>query len=376
MGVSGRYRYSEHFGKAMGLEEALKIRKYSTRDLVKRLGVLGRDRVVVHDYPLRHPVAVFNPSLSLEVMDGARFLKLYARIILGYYAYVSSIIEIRVPFEDVLEGEFNTNVYTGEIVVQPSTRCDLWGAEDPRVYTLDRIPHMTYTGRTINYFDPHRRLERTLPVTAVREGRRWRKAYVHVLPGELRGHLVSDKNAFLYRSQDGTLYLFHRPHMDDETFYLVVSRAELAPGTHVGICGDSPSLSVMESRDTVEVLRPAGFEVKLGWAAPPIPLGNGRILALIHAVDRELEAYRVLAAELELARDGVVVRAVTPEYIMEPRRIYEIYGDRPYVVFPCGVAEIGEGEYIISYGASDTFAALGLIRLDDLLSELDRGRIY
>jgi len=61
---------------------------------------------------------------------------------------------------------------------------------------------------------------------------------------------------------------------------------------------------------------------------------------------------------------------------MEPRELYEVYGDRPYVVFPCGASLVDDSTLLLSYGAADQFVGLAAIDLDSLFAELDRGRIY
>ncbi len=369
--------YSSLFRRATGMWDASRLRRFETRDIVRRLGVLNREHVVINGYPVHHPVTVFNSAVTVERTEEGEFLVLYARIVAGYYMYVSSVIEIPIPLEDIHNGDINLNIYTGRIVIYPSTRYDLWGAEDPRVYQLegDKRLYMTYTGRTVNYFRPGN--ERTLPVTAVREegddGQpRWVKIHAYTLAGGLQKHLVSNKDAFLYR-QGNELYLFQRLHMDSEEFFTVVSKL---PSNIVEKRRDDDCPERVEVSDGFEVLRPAGFETKIGWATPPIRTGRDSVVVLIHGVDEELQAYRVFAAELELKPDEVVVKAVTPHYIMAPQRLWEIFGDRPYVVFPCGIWPLEGRDYVISYGASDTFVGIGLLNLDELLGELDKGRIY
>ncbi|HID41227.1 MAG TPA: DUF137 domain-containing protein, partial [Pyrodictium sp.] len=51
-------------------------------------------------------------------------------------------------------------------------------------------------------------------------------------------------------------------------------------------------------------------------------------------------------------------------------------GDRPYVVFPCGVVRVDSTTLLLSYGAADQFVGIAAIDLNELLSELDSGRIY
>ncbi|MEB3851827.1 MAG: glycosidase [Desulfurococcales archaeon] len=355
-------------GRAVGAREASGLRVYEVRDEARRLGTITADRLFLNGFPARNPVAVFNPGMMLE---GGEVL-LYPRIIVGYYKYVSAIVEARIPLDDVLSGYVTMNSYSASLAVTPSTPFDLWGAEDPRVYQLGGVQAMTYTGRTLYYFEPGDG-DRTLPVTAVRRGPRWVKAVVHRPPPGLAGRVSNDKNAFLLTVGE-RLYLFHRPQLADGRYLLLVSEL---PEEAWGALSSTPSTPVeVAARRAWVTLEAAGFEEKIAWGAPPIHLGGGRFLLIMHGVGRAMQAYRVFAAEVELhPSEGPIVRAVTPRYIMEPREPYEVYGDRPYTVFPCGAALVG-GEVLASYGAADYMAAFASIPLDSILSELDRGRVY
>ena len=355
---------------AAGGEEASRIRRFETRDIVRRLGVLAPDRVFINNYPIRNPAAVFNPSVLLE----DDFLRVYARIIVGYYLYASAIVSIRIPVYDVLEGDVGANHYASEIIISPSTRYDMWGAEDPRIYRLMGEWFITYTGRTINFFNPAVRRERTLLITARRVKpldtvEMWSKSVVHVLPEELRGRVISDKDGFISSVND-MLWVFHRPHLMDEYFPLLVSRMPDG-GKLLG-----EELVEVNVEEPVLVMGEAPFEIKIGWSTPEIELSRNRVLTLIHGIDRYTEAYRVFAAELELGKEGVAVNSVTPYYIMEPRMRYELYGDRPNVIFPTGIAKLSGDEYLITYGATDFLSGFGVFRLSDLTHLLDKGRIY
>ncbi len=360
------YRYHEVFPKARGFKEASKTRLPQTNDIVRRLGVISPTRVFVNNYPISNPPAIFNASLLIE----EEIARIYARIIVGYYKYVSGIVELEIPLDDILSGNINLNYYASRIVLSPSTKYDLWGAEDPRTYRINDTIYMTYTGRTINYFNPAVRIERTIPVTAVREEtgeRKWRKVFVHRLPGELEDEMVSNKDAFIV-AMNGKKYFFHRPHMMDENYYMLIGKEWRKEITD--------EITEITVDNNIEVMRPLKHEDKLGWSAPPIRLRGNKVVAFIHGVDRQIGAYRLLAAEIELDGDGVVVSAVTPRYIMEPREPYELFGDRPYTIFPCGAERINRDEVLISYGAGDFMVGFGIIRMDELMGELDKGRIF
>ncbi len=332
-------------------------RENRTVDIVKRLCVITASRVHLKRYPVDNPVTTFNPSIILENHD----LIIYGRIVLGYFTYASAVAEIYVPLKDVYTNTYSGH-YTAEITVYPDNKFDMWGVEDPRVYDLEGKRLMTYCGRTVNYFNPTVRTERTLPVTAVLENGKWRKLCVFRMPEELRGFVISDKDAFITKTKDG-YKLFHRLHMRDERFYLVISDIpknvlNLEEFTEINV--DNTSLA----------LETAEFEEKLGWATPPVKIGK-EYLVLLHGVDSEMKCYRVFAA---LLNNKAEIVAITPHYIMEPKEKYEVYGDRPFTVFPCGI-QLVDDKLLISYGAADSAIALGEIDLTELLSVLDSNRI-
>lgn len=354
------------FKKTLNAIKANELREFKTIDLVRRLGVLSSKRVHLKNYPIDTPVTIFNPTVVIKEDN----VYVYARMILGYFMYVSGIIKIELPLEDLLNGTVNIAHYSGELVLYPTMKYDIWGTEDPRASEIDGNFYMVYVGRTINYFNPAIRRERTAPVLAINAGRdHWIKTSVFVQPIEQRTHVISDKDAFITKL-GSEVWLFHRLHMDDEGFYLVLSRV---PKSVLKIIEQKTIGEVVE-RDTTVVLEPAKFESKLGWAGPPIEVRKNTYLVLIHGVDNIIEGYRVFAALLEYSDDGnISVKAVTPYYIMEPRQTYEVFGDRPYVVFPCGIWKMNKDTLLITYGAADYLVGFGTLSINEILSVLDRG---
>jgi len=349
--------------KAVGYSDAAKLRVFETRDIVKRLGAIAPNRVFINNYPIANPIAIFNSSF---VLKDSQVAEVYARIIIGYYLYVSAIVRMEIPVSDILEGAININHYSSEIVAYPSTKYDIWGCEDPRVYFIGDKLYMTYAGRSIHYLKKPRAIESVLPITAVsNNGRSWTKLYVHVFSGSIREKVVHDKDAFILNVGSDS-YLFHRPELLDDTYHLLVSRVDMPRECSSIPCRVAPT-------ESYEVMPPAAFEIKTGWAYPVMVRGRRAIL-LVHGVDKELQAYRVFAVEVELGRE-VVVTAVTPFYIMEPRAPYELYGDRPLTVFPCG-AHLIDDKLVISYGAADFMIGFGATDFAEFMSMLDKGRLY
>jgi predicted GH43/DUF377 family glycosyl hydrolase len=338
-------------------ETAELCRENKTEDLVRRLCVITANRVHLKRYPVDNPVTIFNPSLVVE--DGE--ITIYARIILGYFTYASAVAEIFVPHRDIYTNTFSGH-YTAEIKLFPNNKFDLWGVEDPRVYEIDGRRYITYCGRTVNYFDPSIRTERTLPVTAVEESDGWRKLSVYRLSPELRGFVISDKDAFLFKAKD-RLTLFHRLHMSDEKFYPVISDvAEKSLG--------AKEFEEVTVENTSLALEAQSFEEKIGWGTPPVKVEKEYLL-LMHSVDRETKIYRVFAI---LMNKKLEITAISPYYILEPKEPYEVFGDRPFVVFPCG-ARLIDDSLLISYGAADSAVVIGEVEISRLMELLDSNRL-
>ena len=358
------------FPEAIGAKEAREIRRYETEDIVTRFGVISPERIILNNYPVSSPASIFNASVIYNHEDDT--LRIFARVIFGYYMYVSSIVGIDVPLNDVLNRYVNINRYTGNMIIYPSTRYDVWGAEDPRVYELNGKLYMTYVGRTINYFNAMIRRNRTIPITAIYDDdlRTWIKRFVISLSPEVFGEVISNKNAFFHLSPDGSLFFLHRPHLSDESFHLVASLVSDDEGLVV-----RGELKEIVIDNGIDVLRPSDFESKLGWAVPVMRVGDS-LIALVHAVDKYGVVYRVFAVQLKFSKDEIIVEAVTPRYIMEPRTPYEVVGDRPLVVFPCGATRVGDDSIVVTYGAADYMIGFGVLSINNLLRELDRGRIY
>ena len=104
--------------RAVGFDTVSKIRRSETRDIVKRVGVLAPNRVYVNNYPLGNPLAIFNGSIAVHGED----VVVYARVILGYYMYVSAVALVTIPLDDVLEGNVNLNHYAAQPIPYPKGR--------------------------------------------------------------------------------------------------------------------------------------------------------------------------------------------------------------------------------------------------------------
>jgi len=324
-------------------------RENKTVDIVKRLGVLTADRVHLTNHAADNPVTIFNPTILIENDD----LKIYARIILGYFTYTSAVIELELPIAEL--NYISEGHYSGRIVIHPDNRYDIWGVEDPRACIIKGKAVITYSGRTVNYFRPG--LERVLPTVAVREDNGWKKVRVFTFSGE---KVVSDKDAFL--ADVNGLTLFHRLHTQSDEYHCITNDvpADVLTGKKL----------VKSTLSNARIaLKAASFEDKIGWGTPPVKVGK-EYLMLLHGVDNN-QWYKVFAVLMD---KNTKITAVTRCYIMEPRESYEVYGDRPFTVFPCGLCKVDD-KLLVSYGAADFASAIGEIDLSRLMSLLDKNRI-
>lgn len=350
--------------------DACSKRIFETEDIVTRLGVITPERVFIRNHPLSNPIAVFNPGAHEENNE----LKLYTRVITGYYMYVSSIVELRIPLDDLVYGYVNENKYVGNIVLYPSNKYDIWGTEDPRIQLINYELYMTYIGRTISFFNTIVKKNRTIPITAVHSSdrRSWIKKYVYNLSIASLDEIVSIKDASLHYYNEN-YYLLYRLHLLDDTFHVVYSSIDKEFFNK-----ESINLEEVFLDNIYSILPSHNFEYKYGLSTPPLLLNEtGRnFIVLLYGVDKENFVYRVFGLEISIDNNELCIEAITPRYIMEPRELYELIGDKPGAIYPTGFIRIDRENILITYGAGDSVIGFGLIDYNTLASELDRGRIY
>ncbi len=345
-------------------------RENITNDIVKRVCVITARNIHLKNHPVENPVVAFNPGLYYNEKENT--ITLYARIVLGYFTYTSAIVETKIDVSDLFttSSVFSLNVI-GDIKVIPDILYDIWGTEDPRIVNIGGKKYMVYCGRTVWYFDKEKKDERALPVVAREneESGEWKKLAVFRMPGTWRKKVISDKDAFLVESEKtGEWYLFHRAHVKGNKFYCAYStlkKDEVELLKEEEVEENKAMKEIMIKRSSVPIINEK-FEDKIGWGAPPLKI-NGKNIFIMHAVDKKSKAYRIFAA---LFDERFSLEALTRTYIMEPREIYEIYGDRPYVVFPTGACCI-DNKIVLAYGCGDSAIGIGVMDVDDLLFLLE-----
>jgi predicted GH43/DUF377 family glycosyl hydrolase len=104
---------------------------------------------------------------------------------------------------------------------------------------------------------------------------------------------------------------------------------------------------------------------------PPIETDHGW-LVVYHGVRQTVAGglYRAGLALLDLDEPAKVLRR-SDEWVLGPGANYEVSGDVPNVVFPCGLVHHPENDRLfLYYGAADTRIGLATARCSDVLDYL------
>ena len=203
------------------------------------------------------------------------------------------------------------------------------GCEDPRITEFEDRFYMTYTA--YDGENPPRVALTSISVEDfLRRQWNWAKPTLISLPN------VDDKDACILKNKNGKYIVFHR--LGNEIWIDIKDKMDF--GEHKYLGGK-------------EIARPRPDKwdnVKIGISAPPIETEQGFLL-LYHGVSEPGFKYKVGAMLLDDA-DPTKILARTDEPIFEPEMQYEIEGEVPNVVFPCGALIIGEMLHVY-YGGAD-----------------------
>lgn len=223
---------------------------------------------------------------------------------------------------------------------------ELWGIEDPRI---------TYVPSMDKYVVAYTAFTKSGPGVALAVTEDFRKF-------ERMGLVMSpeDKDAALFPELfDGQYALIHRPTTDE--------------GSHMWI-SYSPDLRNWGAHKLMLPARRGGWwdANKIGMSPPPIPTDRGW-LVMYHGVRRHAAGaiYRLGLALFDREQPEVcLLRGAS--WMMAPEEPYEMEGDVPYVVFPCGYTIADDGDTLnIYYGAADSSVALARGSIKQMLSWLD-----
>ncbi len=219
-----------------------------------------------------------------------------------------------------------------------------FGVEDPRVVWLEPL------GEYAVAYTSFIRDETVVSLATTADFKTFTR-YGRLLPPE-------DKDASLFpRKISGRFALIHRPIIRGEA--------------HVWI-SFSPDLKYWGDHRLLLTTRPASWDVhRVGLGPPPVETAEGWFV-VYHGVRRTASGslYRTGLALLDLDEPWRVIRR-SEDWVFGPRAYYEMIGDVPGVVFPCGlVLDEETRELRVYYGAADSVVALATADFDEVLSYL------
>ena len=228
---------------------------------------------------------------------------------------------------------------------EPDAPHEAWGVEDPRITW---VPEMEKWVIAFTSFGPGGPGLSMATTSDFRTAERL---------GMVRA--PEDKNgALLPHRINGEYVLFHRP------VTALTHRADIW-------LSRSADLRSWSAPEPVLSARPGGWwdSARIGIGPPPIETSEGWLL-IYHGV-RETVAgalYRAGLALLDLEEPTRVLLRCS-EWVLGARESYELVGDVPGVVFPCGVIlRPGSDELRLYYGAADSCVGLATARLSDVIS--------
>jgi predicted GH43/DUF377 family glycosyl hydrolase len=220
-----------------------------------------------------------------------------------------------------------------------------WGLEDPRVTRVDELDAWIITYTAFGRGGPGISLAKTS------DFRSFERLGLVMTPEDKNGVLLP-------RRVDGHWILFHRPtsiHGAD----IWLSR--------------STDLRSWSTPELVMSRRPGGWwdSARIGMGTPPLETDEGW-LVVYHGVRQTVAGglYRAGLALLDLNHPANVLRR-SEEWVLGPQAQFEVSGDVPNVVFPCGLVRDGETDTLsLYYGAADTRIGLATANCSEVLDYL------
>lgn len=319
-------------------------------DLFKRVMYISPDDIEVVNYTLRRPVAAFNPGAVLE--DDGKTISIFPRLIFGYYWYVSSIGHFSVDIDELINGNIGKPLKV-RIVLWPTTSWDLGGCEDPRVIKYGEEYIVLYTGVKPSITESHIYSGRPLQAIAFLD-ERLRVVRKGVFRLMYKGSVVDVeewKDSSIIEIKGSKASLLTRLRVDD-----------------VRICwwciGDLREFTV-DYESLKPVFSTCDWEERVGWSTNCIKIGSNEYLIGWHGVSKEDLVYRNGLAIV--SSDGELL--ATTDYILSPRELPEMYGDRSGVIFGDGL--VLYKEYLIWIGgASDHCIGVFVTELDKVMEHM------
>jgi len=260
-----------------------------------------------------------------------------------YYWYVSSVGYFALSVERLLEGSYERPI-RARIVMFPRYYWEMGkGAEDPRVASCgERLKILytavAYTARGVHPLQGYAELGKDFSEIS--------RGYLRIKIGGEHYVPTSWKDSALLDPCSPRGYMLIRPTLSLGDRYIEVSWRGYA---------DLEDRSI-DSEAMEPVLTPEEWELKTGWSTNALELSANEYLVGWHAVLRNGVYVNGLAM---VSKEGELLGV--SDYLLVPERPEELYGDRPGVIFGCGLIRYKE-KLIWIGGVADT--AIGIYAAD------------
>lgn len=333
-------KYKEKYSHLSGKRKPL------VEKIFQKILVIYPSSLRVTNYGRERPLSAFNPGATLQ----GRKLYVFPRLVFDYYWYVSSIGVFTLDIEDTLKGYLPRDIPT-KIILYPSRKEDLRGCEDPRIQELGSRLYILYTA-----VEPGLQGVNARQALAVLEDGNAKKLGSFKL--NYKGDLYNTfwKDSAIISSPGGEPVLLLRPTIP------LAEDANLEIGWSAPFNPDNLTVDA-------ELMEPSlvdeAFEIKVGWSTNSLKISSNEFLVGWHGVGKDL-IYRNGLALLDNQGELLAIS----NYLLEPSAtLEEFYGDRPGVVFGCGLIRYGDIVLWIG-GLSDYAIGIWSARIDEIMEKL------
>ncbi|MGC9068328.1 MAG: glycosidase [Thermoprotei archaeon] len=322
------------------------MRRSRVNDIFERILYIGPDNFLIVNYLKKRPIALFNPGVSLDL--DRSILEVFPRIVFDYYWYVSSIGYFTISVNDLNDGELTNSLIKTRLVIWPEYQWEIAkGIEDPRVMKVNDRYHVLHTSVAFskNGFLPlqgYTILDHNLNVL--------RKTYLKIWDEKEEYIPQSWKDSAFLNLSSKNVWFLTRPTIE---------------GLEVGWKGMVDVNEGLVYADSMEpVLAFEDFEIKVGWSTNTVKVSQNEYLVGWHGEGKDL-----------IYRNGLAITDSegnllgTTDYVLSPKGIIEFYGDRPGVIFGCGLIIYKEYVYWIG-GISDYAIGIFRTQLDKIFENI------
>lgn len=330
--------------RVISYKHGTNLRTPKENDLFERVFYISPQDLLVVNYLRKQPLAAFNPGALLL----GRRLLVFPRLVFDYYCYVSSIGVFELNIDSIINNE---NVIEGphkvRIILYPTEPWEfLGGCEDPRIYLNGDKMYVLYTGvnskrnRLIKVHQGVAILDYNFNVL--------NKNFLKIKIGDELYEPTYWKDSAIVKIRNDSALILTRPEIDG---FAVCWKA------YVNLNDLTTNIDSLEP-----ILLPERWESRIGWSTNVVKISSNEYLIGWHGVSKNDYTYR---NGLAIIDDEGNLLAIT-DYILSPKKdsIIESYGDRPRVIFGCGL--VLYKEFVVWIGGISDYA-IGVFK-----TELDK----